>query len=67
MPKIEFSYYSLFLKHHLQDINDARKDDASFILNCTERAETEYEGCRRDGLSVDQAHECAMSILVSGL
>lgn len=67
MDKIEFSYYSLFLKNHLQDIDDARKDDADFISDYAERAEIEYEECRRDGMTVFQAQEKAMSVLVSGV
>ncbi len=65
--KIEFSYYSLFLKKHLQDIGDSRADDNDFISESAERAEIEFEESRRDGLTVDQAQEKAMSVLVSGV
>ena len=65
--RIEFSYFSLYLKGHLQDIGDSRADDAEFINEYTERAEVEWEECRRNGLTVDQAQERAMSVLTSGL
>lgn len=65
--KIEFSYYSLFLKKHLQDIGDSRADDAEFISEYAERAEIEFEESRRDGNTVFAAQEKAMSVLVSGV
>ncbi len=69
MPKsrIEFSYYSLYLKNHLQDISDPRADDAAFISEYAERAEIEFEECRRDGLTVDQSQERAIAVLTSGI
>lgn len=65
--RIEFSYFSLYLKGHLQDIGDSRADDADFINESAERAEIEFEESRRDGLTVDQAQEKAMSVLLSGV
>lgn len=65
--RIEFSYFSLYLKRHLQDIGDSRADDADFINDYAERAEVEFEECRRDGYTVDQAQERAMSVLTSGV
>lgn len=65
--RIEFSYFSLYLKRHLQDIGDSRADDADFINESAERAEIEFEESRREGLTVDQAQEKAMSVLVSGV
>ena len=65
--KIDFSYYSLFLKKLLQDIGDSRADDVEFISEYAERAEIEFEESRRSGLTVDQAQERAMSVLISGI
>lgn len=65
--RVHFSYFSLYLKAHLEDIGDARADDADFITEYADRAEIEFEECRRNGLTVDQAQERAMSVLVSGL
>ena len=65
--RIEFSYFSLYLKGHLQDIGDSRADDADFINESAERAEIEFEDSRRSGLTVDQAQERAMSVLISSI
>lgn len=67
MPKIEFSYFSLFLKKHLQDIGDSRADDTDFISEYAELAEVEFEECRRSGKTVFEAQEKAMSVLTSGV
>lgn len=65
--RIHFSYFSLYLRGHLQDIGDERSEDADFISEYADRAELEFEECRRNGLTVDQSQERAMSVLVSGL
>jgi len=65
--RIEFSYFSLYLKRHLQDIGDSRADDVEFISEYAERAEIEFEESRRDGNTVFDAQEKAMSVLVSGV
>ena len=63
----ELSYYRLYLKKYLVDTNDPRKDVDDFIDSRSELAEREYEERRRDGLTVDQAQERAIAILMDGV
>ena len=65
--KMYFSYFTLYLKNYLEDIDDDRSEDSDFINQYADRAEIEFEESRRNGLTVDQAQERAMSVLVSGL
>ena len=62
----ELSYYRLYLKKYLVDTDDPRKDVDDFIDSRAELAEKEWEERRRDGLTVDQAQESAMSVLIEG-
>ena len=64
---IELSYYRLYLKKYLVDTDDPRKDVDDFINSRAELAEIEWEERRRDGLSVDQAQECAIAVLMDGV
>jgi len=63
----ELSYYRLYLKKFLTDTDDPRKDVDDFIDSRAELAEVEFEERRRDGLTVDQAHECAIAVLMEGV
>lgn len=65
--RIDLSYFTLYLKKHLQDIGDSRADDSQFINERGDLASIEFEERRRNGLTVDQAMECAMALLVSEL
>ena len=67
MESIEFSFFSLFLKYHLHDINDTRQDDILFISSNARRAEVEFEESRRNGNTVFEAQEKAMSVLTGGI
>jgi hypothetical protein len=65
--KIELSYYGLFLKHLLYDMEDARKDDNDFINGRSDDAATEFEAARRQGFDVFSAQEMAMKVLLEGI
>lgn len=65
--KIEFSYFSLSLKSYFQDVGDERANDAAFINERAALAEEAFEERRRDGMTVDQAQELAMAVLMEGL
>ena len=64
--KSELSYYRLYLLRFLKEQEDERANDDEFIDACSDAAEIEYEERRRDGLTVDQAQECAMAVLLEG-
>lgn len=63
----EMSYYRLYLKKYLVDTNDPRKSVDDFIESRSELAEIEFEDARRDGLTVDQAQERAIAVLMEGV
>ncbi len=64
---MDFSYYSLYLKRHLQEVSDPRAGDEDFIEARAELAAQEYEDMRRGDASVDVAQECAVSVLLDGI
>ena len=64
--KSELSYYRLYLLRFLKEQEDERANDDEFIDARADAAEIEYEERRRDGLTVDQAQECAMAVLLEG-
>lgn len=64
---MDFSYYSLYLKRHLQEVSDPRAGDEEFIEARAELAAQEYEDIRRGGASVDVAQESAVSVLLDGI
>ena len=66
MPK-ELDYYALYLQKYLTDTGDKRKDYEGFIRSRAELAAQEFEEARRDGLTVDQAQERAIEILMEGI
>ena len=63
----EMSYYRLYLKKYLTETGDPRKNVEAFIDSRAELAEKEWEERRRDGLTVDQAQECAIAVLMDGV
>ena len=67
MTTKEMTYYRLYLKDCLRQLNDARADDEAFIEARSDRAEEVYEQGRREGLAVWQAHERAIRTLTIGL
>lgn len=64
--KRELSYYRLYLLRYLREQEDERATDEEFIDARSDAAEKEYEERRRDGLTVDQAQELAMAVLLEG-
>lgn len=63
----ELSYYRLYLRKYLVNTDDPRKDIEDFINSRADLAEREWEERRRDGLTVDQAQECAIAVLMDGV
>ena len=63
----ELSYYGMYLRKFLEETDSPKKNDETFINERADAAEIEYEERRRDGLTVDQAQECAMAVLVAGI
>jgi hypothetical protein len=63
----DLSYYRLYLKKYLVDTDDPRKDVDDFIDSRAELAEHEFEDARRDGLTVNQALERAIAVLMEGV
>lgn len=63
----ELSYYGMYLRKFLEETDSSKKNDETFINERADAAEIEYEERRRDGLTVDQAQECAMAVLVAGI
>ena len=63
----ELSFYCLYLMYHLREQGDERATDEDFINSRADAAEIEWEERRRDGLTVDQAQEMAMAVLLEGL
>ena len=64
--KSELSYYRLYLLRFLKEQEDERANDDEFIDARADAAEIEYEERRRDGLTVDQAQELAIAVLLEG-
>ena len=60
----ELSYYRLLLKKYLKETDDPRNEVDDFIDSRAELAEAEFEEARRDGLTVDQAQERAIEVLM---
>lgn len=67
MSHLDFSYYTLYLKKYLTEENDPRAMDNDFINERADAAAAHFEECRLQGMSVDQAQECAMKVLIHGL
>lgn len=63
----DLSYYRLYLKKYLVDTDDPRKDVDDFIDSRAELAEQEFEDARRYGLTVNQAQERAIAVLMEGV
>lgn len=61
------SYFRDYLRGFLVDEDDPRKDDEAFLDGRADRAEGVMEDARRNGSTVDQAQEKAMSVLMDGL
>ena len=67
MARKRVSYYELYLKKYLQDIGHPKSDDQEFITMRADAAAEEAEKSARQGLSVAQAEESAMAVLLDEL
>lgn len=63
----DLNYYALYLKRYLRDEDDPRANNEEFISGRADAAAAHFEECRLQGMSVDQAQESAMSMLMEGL
>ena len=67
MPKKDISYWALYLKRYLTEEDDPRKDDDAFIDARAELAAATMEETRlKEGLTVNQAVERAIAVLMEG-
>ena len=67
MPKKDISYWALYLKKYLADEDDPCKDDDAFIDARAELAAATMEETRlKEGLTVNQAEERAITVLMEG-
>ncbi|MBP5713998.1 MAG: DUF1896 family protein [Prevotella sp.] len=67
MPKKDISYWALYLKRYLTEEDDPRKDDDAFIDARAELAAATMEETRlKEGLTVNQAEERAIAVLMEG-
>ena len=68
MPTKDISYFALYLKRYLTEEGDPRKDDDAFIDARAELAAATMEETRlKEGLTVNQAEERAITVLMEGL
>lgn len=63
----DLNYYALYLKKYLRDEEDPRANDEESISGRADAAAAHFEECRLQGMSVDQAQESAISLLMMNL
>lgn len=63
----ELNYYALYLRRYLTEEEDPRATDTEFINGRADAAAAEFETRRLDGMTVNQAQECAMKVLLVNL
>ena len=66
MPK-EMSYYRRYLQRLKEEWGIGFPVSDGVLDDLADAAEEKYENARRDGLTVDQAQELAMAVLVDGI
>ena len=66
MPK-EMSYYRRYLQRLKEEWVTGFPVSDEVLDDLADAAEEKYENARRDGLTVDQAQELAMAVLVDGI
>ena len=66
MPK-EMSYYRRYLQRLKEEWGIGLPVSDEVLDDLADAAEEKYENARRDGLTVDQAQELAMAVLVDGI
>lgn len=62
----DLNYYALYLRNYLTEEEDPRVNDTEFIDGRADAAAAEYETRRLEGMTVDQAQECAIKVLTQG-
>lgn len=65
--KKDASYWALYLKKYLSEEGDRRALDEAFVDGRAAAAETEFEFQFSHGMTVNQAEECAIRVLMDGL
>ena len=65
--KADLNYYALYLRNYLTEEEDPRANDTEFISQRSDAVAAEYETRRLEGMNVNQAQECAMSVLLADL
>lgn len=63
----DLNYYALYLRNYLTEEEDPRANDTEFVNGRADAAAAEFETRRLDGMTVNQAQECAMKVLTHGL
>lgn len=63
----DLNYYALYLRNYLTEEEDPRVNDKEFIDGRADAAAAHFEECRLQGMSVDQAQESAMKVLMQDL
>ena len=63
----DLNYYALYLRNYLTEEEYPRANDTEFINGRADAAAAEFETRRLDGMTVNQAQECAMKVLTHGL
>lgn len=63
----DLNYYTLYLCNFLTEEEDPRANDTEFISQRSDAAAAEYETRRLEGMTVEQAQEFAMNVLVDNL
>lgn len=59
-------FYRRYLQHILREWGMENRYSADLLDERADAAEEEYENARREGLTVDQAQELAMAVLLDG-
>jgi len=65
--KADLNYYALYLRNYLTEEEDPRANKTEFISQRSDAAAADYETRRLEGMTVDQAQECAMCVLLADL
>ena len=63
----DLNYYALYLRRYLTEEEDPRVNDMDFLNGRADAAATEFETRRLEGMTVEQAQECAMKVLLENL
>ena len=67
VTKKDLNYYYLYLRRYLTEEEDPRVNDMDFLNGRADAAAAEFETRRLEGMTVEQAQECAMKVLLENL